>query len=511
MKQKNTTFLVLFIFMFLSQSIVSQHRGLFVPNGKKKRPAFNEKRIALVIGNKNYQHFRVLGTPVNDAYMLARVLRNAGFETEVVVDATRAQMLDAINRLKNKVSGRETVALLYYAGHGVEYGGKNYLIPIDDKSRCWTDLTDYSITLNSIHNKLNAVGVALDILILDACRNQPLPFTCPSEKRTAGNKGFASYEPKGTFISFSTAPGATALDRKQGTNHSPYAYALANAINQKGLKIEDVFKQVKRDLDEIGQQAWDRNNHLGDFYFFSPEPQNPKDIDSDGDGLTNSVDRCPNQKGPIENHGCPTVVVKPRPIPRNPKKKDYDIRQIQDALKKRRYYFGPIDNIFGAQLKAALIKFQKDNGLPVGELDDQTLKVLGIYSKPKPQNSNLTIRQIQDALKKRGYNPGPVDNIFGAQTKAALIKFQKDNGLFVGKLDVETLTALGIYNKPNPRNNPFFIRQVQNALKERGYNPGPIDNIFGAQPKAALIKFQKANGLPVGKLDDQTLRALGIL
>ena len=198
--------------------------------------------------------------------------------------------------------------MFFYAGHGLEESGQNYLVPMDDASKCRNEIEDNGIKLSSIQKQLKDAGAAMSIMIVDACRNQPLPFTCVGSNRGGTSSTFTEFKAKGSYIAFSTAPGQTAADGK-GSN-SPYTAALSKAIRKEGLKIEDVFKQVRRDLDQIGQETWDNNGYSGDFYFkyktntTVTKPDNsPKD--SDNDGIIDSKDQCPYEYGEISNNGCP--------------------------------------------------------------------------------------------------------------------------------------------------------------------------------------------------------------
>lgn len=274
-----TTFLLLLFCLLAASTIGAQAqtvRGLYVPDNSSggTRPAQNEKRVALVIGNQSYQGgWGPLSNPVNDANTLETALKQCGFEVTKLTNTNRQQMLTGITNFASRISGSETVALFAYAGHGIEADGKNYLIPTDDASRCRDEVTANAVDLDFIYKKMNNAGAAMKIMIVDACRNNPLPFTCPSAIRSAEAQGFVQYTPKGTYVAFSTAPGQTASDGTRGSN-SPYIKALANALTQDGLKIEDVFKQVRRQLDQIGQQTWDNNGYTGDFYF-KPAKNNP--------------------------------------------------------------------------------------------------------------------------------------------------------------------------------------------------------------------------------------------
>ena len=201
----------------------AQTRGLFVPtdNGQTE-PAANENRVALVIGNRTYSGgWQPLRNPANDASLMATTLQNVGFEVISLTNASREDMISGINQLTAKITGKQTVALVYYAGHGVEAEGKNWLVPVNDRSSCRDDIAANCISLDFINNKLKNAGTAFNIIISDACRNNSLPFTCPTSGRDGSKTGFVEFKAKGSCIAFSTAPNATAADGSVVGHRSP--------------------------------------------------------------------------------------------------------------------------------------------------------------------------------------------------------------------------------------------------------------------------------------------------
>jgi uncharacterized caspase-like protein len=233
-------------------------------------PALAEKRIALVIGNADYRHAPALENPANDARMINGTLRSLGFETVEVINADRMAMERAVRDFGRRLSvaGRDAVGLFYYAGHGVQADGINYMIPVSAKIEREADLTFESLSTQVVMDQLAFAGNDLNILILDACRDNPY-----SEKTRGGRHGLASMRaPSGTFLAFAAAPGQTALDGS-GPN-SPYSEAINEQLRVRGLKVEDVFKRVRRQVQEATggrQEPWENTSLTGDFYFLPPE------------------------------------------------------------------------------------------------------------------------------------------------------------------------------------------------------------------------------------------------
>lgn len=204
--------------------------------------ATQPSRVALVMGNGGYETtgWR-LANPVRDAELMASALADVGFDVTLVVDATEDEMEDAFaahgNRLR--AAGEDAVGLIYFAGHGVQSQGYNYLLPVDVSARTEQDIWAQAPRLGQALQHVRAAGNAVNFVILDACRNNPLP----SANRSAGSSGLAPVaRSRGLLVSYSTEPGFTASDG--AGNNSPYTAALAHYIRQDGLIAEQVFKRV---------------------------------------------------------------------------------------------------------------------------------------------------------------------------------------------------------------------------------------------------------------------------
>ena len=171
-------------------------------------PAFSlERRIALVIGNAKYKE-APLTNPVNDANDMEAVLKSSGFRVIKAIDATQKQMNRAIFEFGELLT-HDSVALFYYAGHGLQVRGKNYLIPVDAEIKSESSVRVESVDVDGVLDQLS--NSELNVVILDACRNNPFERRTNRSLGTAG--GLAQMEaPKGSLIAYSTAPGKTAAD-----------------------------------------------------------------------------------------------------------------------------------------------------------------------------------------------------------------------------------------------------------------------------------------------------------
>lgn len=216
-----------------------------------------ERRVALVIGNERYRHLNELSNPAHDAAVIGASLQAAGFELiggKPLVDADKKTIEAAIRNFGQKLQGG-AVALFYYSGHGVQVGDRNYLVPVEAAPNSVADVDFELVGVDLVMKQLANGGGRLSMVILDACRTNPL---AGRDARAAGGGLAAMEAPQGTIISYATAPGKTAADGPAGTN-SPFAAALAKAMREPGLGVLDMFNDVGVAVDEATggrQQPW---------------------------------------------------------------------------------------------------------------------------------------------------------------------------------------------------------------------------------------------------------------
>ncbi len=225
-----------------------------------------EQRVALVIGNSNYRNAPQLANPDNDAESMAQFLNSAGFEVISATDLTQNDMLKVVQDFSAKVASRgpNTVAMVYYAGHGVQLAGENYLVPVDAKISSPNELISNSVRLVDVMSTLETIPSRMRIVILDACRNNPFPSV-----NDAG-RGLAIVDaPNGSIVGYSTAPGAEAQDGTGG--HSPYTQAFLDVAREPNVPIEQLFKRVRLAVNQTtsgAQTPWESSSLTSDFTFF---------------------------------------------------------------------------------------------------------------------------------------------------------------------------------------------------------------------------------------------------
>jgi len=224
-----------------------------------------EERTALVIGNSNYDT-APLANPVNDATDVANSLRKLGFTVILKKNASLEMMEEAIEEFGGRLK-KGGVGLFFYAGHGMQVQGANYLIPVGARIKKESDMKYRALDAGRVLDEMANAGNGLNIVILDACRDNPFSRSFRSASR---GLTIISAAPQGTFITYSTSPGNVAADGK-GRN-SPYTESLLRHMAEPDLPIEHVFKKVRQDLTKktSGRQTpWELSSLSGDFFFNS--------------------------------------------------------------------------------------------------------------------------------------------------------------------------------------------------------------------------------------------------
>ncbi len=228
-----------------------------------------EQRLALLIGNASYR-LDPLQNPVNDVRLVAQSLRAVGFEVMVLENANLEVTLKTVNEFSKKLEQNKGVGVFYYAGHGVQLDGENYLVPIDGSMEREEEVRARSLSAQEVLQKMRRARNRLNLIFLDACRNDPFI----KSSRSAG-QGLARMDASlGMLISYATAPGSVAEDGK-GAN-STFSKHLAATLREPGLRIEDVLKRVRTAVraETKGRQiTWDNSAIEGDFYFLPPGSQ----------------------------------------------------------------------------------------------------------------------------------------------------------------------------------------------------------------------------------------------
>lgn len=227
----------------------------------------NEARIALVVGNSKYK-VAPLRNPVNDAHDMAQALKELGFEVIYGEDLSQNAMKSSVKQFGEKLN-KGGIGLFYYAGHGTQIHGRNYLIPVDAVIKTAEELVGDSVEVNSVLAQMERSHSQVNIIILDACRNNPFARSRSVVAGLASVKGAS-----GTLIAYATAPDSVAADGA-GRN-GLYTSELLNTLSLPGTRIEDVFKRVRINVEakSNGQQIpWESTSLVQEFYFRERTPE----------------------------------------------------------------------------------------------------------------------------------------------------------------------------------------------------------------------------------------------
>jgi len=309
-------------------------------------PAAAEKRVALVIGNSAYQNITRLDNPRNDATLMADTLSGLGFTLiggRARLDLDKAALDTDVQAFGRQIQGAD-VALFYYAGHGVQVSGANYLVPVGANPTREADVDFQMVDVNLALRQMQGSGTRLNMVILDACRNNP--FGARGLRSADG--GLAQMRaPEGTLISYATQPGSVAMDGRDG--HSPYTRALAVTVKQPGLDLFQTFNQVglavKRETGG-SQQPWVSSSPIDGSFYFVPPPQ--------ATGPQVALTPPPQQ---------PPLADPLRPDPDFvPIKDSALLRELSDRLYERNFDPDVPDGKTG--MKLAISKFQQKSNLP---------------------------------------------------------------------------------------------------------------------------------------------------
>jgi tetratricopeptide (TPR) repeat protein len=219
------------------------------PPAKKEAPATPEapgRRLALVIGNAAYGSAGKLANPEHDADAITQALKSDGFEVTETLNVSRADFIAALDKFADLAASADW-ATIYFAGHGLQIGGVNYLIPVDARLTADRDVPDEAIALDRL---LEAVGGAkkFGLVVVDACRNNPFVAAMKATTRASRTRGLARVEPEGTtLVEFSARDGQEALDGDASGN-SPFAAALAKLLATPGLEVGKLMREVRAEV-----------------------------------------------------------------------------------------------------------------------------------------------------------------------------------------------------------------------------------------------------------------------
>lgn len=416
-------------------------------------PVFGDnggKRLALIVGMSNYAIAGSLPNATRDAEAFSGFLQSKGFEADLVLNADRKSFAEALSRFARKI-GPQDIALFYFAGHGMQLHGENFLIGTDARLESEFDVPAETVALSEIINALEK-RARISLVFLDACRNNPLAnklnVDVDGATRGGATRGLAPIETQGagTLVAFAAAPGQVAADGTDG--HSPFTRALIANLSGPGLEVGTAFKRVVRDVrkDTGGKQSPQILSSLSLEFYFGPETPTAASTQT-----------------------APSTAVDPA-----------ELEAEADFKKALRVGTPRIWRFFVAKHRTG--EYAELGRQALAQIDPATAR--GQNSTPQTIESRLlpskeARRSVQLALAATGLEIGTADGVFGEQTRAAIRQYQSRNQQpSNGFISERTAKALGIAVSQD-------IDGVYSATKAREYK---IDDLRGLETDGRVLR-----------------------
>ncbi len=481
-------------------------------------PALAE-RVALVIGMSDYANVAKLKNTINDADRIAAKLQEVGFKVTLATDKTQSELLDIMDTFAFQ-SETADLALVYYAGHGVEVQGVNYLVPIDAQVTAAQDITRVGISLNQILATVDSAR-KMRVVILDSCRNNPFVgiagFGGSGDTSLSGNtadpnapaQGLAPVNPElGTLVAYAAKAGQVALDGLGG--NSPYATALIDAFGRPDVEIGLMFRQVRDDvLKNTGnlQEPYQYGSLSGTPFFLAGSSDGSIDIAAEADPKVAWANIKPDQElqmRALADAGDNRAMLGLAYIRLNPDQPTYNPEEAVQFLT-RAADAGAAD----AQYELAKL-YERGLGVPA-----DPARALDLYQRSAAQNfpdavNDMGFIHYQGSL---GLTPDPAKGLelfaLAADLRQPEAMFNYagliDEGMVDGRgpedaakylyqaLRAGSDPVLNELTTKSERFKPAARKALQKLLKENSFYDGPLDGDYGKSTQSAI---RKAYGLP---------------
>ncbi|MEQ3729302.1 MAG: caspase family protein [Tateyamaria sp.] len=442
-----------------------------------------EKRLALVIGNDSYAEVNSLQKARADATAVSDALRSKGFTVTTVLDAERREMNKRISEFTGQLDPGDT-AMVFYAGHGVEIDGENYLLPTDIAAPDSGEkdfIKAESIALSALLDRIRATGARTTLAIIDACRDNP--FKGSTGRSIGGTRGLGRINaPEGTFVIFSAGAGQTALDRlsdEDSAKNSVFTRMLLPRLQTPGIELRELMSGLRRDVRDLARTVGHEqfpayyDELLGQFFFI------------------------PAGGAVIAIAPQPTTAAQPADLIRADFElaRSIDTRESYDAFIER--YTARSDE-FTVQMA---IKLRDE----LGDAKPASAKSSAPASPDKkpvegPADSRAVLRQTQERLNALGCDAGAPDGIMGSRTRAAFRRFLSATDTGLGADDLGTAHGLKTLNEHSGRickaqPAPSKPTASATATPDASPKPAPQYSLTGSWSWSASCPLGlKANG-----------------
>ncbi len=298
------------LFVFTATSVIS--------HAQKMDNASKQKKLALIIGNNEYKYANVLKNTINDAQDMALTLKAIGFETMLYTNLDYIKFLQAIDSFSQKAPDYD-VLLFYFSGHGMMFSGDNFLVPVDASLRNnEQQIETECVNIKRVLTNFNTGEGKANIAIIDACRNKPFNRSWMANSRdlgTGNRLNLSNLRASGSIVALASGEGETSSDNPKGRN-GLFTTSFIKYIKEPGLTVNEVLQLTRKEVKEKSnnsQNPIEFNELVGNFYFIPGKQSQTKPFqkispsltDTDHDGIVDSKDKCPYERGELEDGGCP--------------------------------------------------------------------------------------------------------------------------------------------------------------------------------------------------------------
>lgn len=467
------------------------------------------KRVALVVGNAQYEHAGVLANPTNDADAVAKKLTLLGFDVTLGIDLDQPTFRQKVRAFSSKAQDAD-IAVLFYAGHGIQADGENYLIPVDADIVIPADLRWNTISLQNVLREMEGPG-RTTVIILDACRNNPLArklrsITHQNRSMSVGRGLARMVARQGSFLAFATSPDDVASDGEG--KHSPFTRAFLKHIEEPGLDIARLMRRVRRDVHSAtnGEQTpWSNSSLLSDFAFREEdETDSPSKKSSASSQELNSPTSLTQQAeilfwNSINNSDDPQVIN--TYLARYPKgifsglakvliEKLEKKRQTSDEAEKKAKELAAAERaeyLAAAEKQAAELKVKQASQAAEAEQARAQLKAALEAQKIAERESEELLQELKRARMKVQIANAEKNALVSQSVEVAALNEhgpQITKGESIGE-------AKSKENKDNAQEPGELAREMQSELKRVGCYSARVDGDWGARSAAALANFAK--------------------
>lgn len=454
----------------------------------------SQNRIALVIGNSAYSYAQRLSNPSNDAEAIASALRRIGFNVIYGIDLDYFEMQSILEKFSDAIYDADT-ALFFYAGHGIQTDGRNYLIPVDAKLRRWSDLRFRAVDIDVFLDEMRETDV--DILFLDACRDNPfdIAFERGGNRSVTPARGLAEItDPKGSFIAFATEPGNVALDGKG--KHSPFTESLLRHIETPNLEIGAMMARVRVDVLKMTdgkQHPWSSSSLVGEYFLAPSDLVESTDVAAIAGQTGRDLDGYSAQVIELEFW------------------RSINVLDTEDAYSTYlgiypQGVFAPIANLRLKEIRNSPERQGQYSKAPASS-DEGASRAEHVPDLEAPVAGSSLAGGVEDTLSKTSTDKlvSNIDTYVGEEKNSPAVKennsSKKSEILPSEELEKAVESGLGLSRSDR--------KEVQRRLTLIGFNTRGVDGVFGPNTRKALSEWQKSAGLGTnGYLNEESYAQL---